>query len=50
MTLCAIGSALLGLIIMGVMMKVSQKYFTRQQEALGDRQRPSSRKCTPATP
>ena len=36
MTLCAIGSALLGLIIMGVIMKVSQKYFTRQQIALGD--------------
>ena len=36
MTLCAIGSALLGLIIMGVIMKVSQKYFTRQQVALGD--------------
>ena len=35
MTLCAIGSALLGLIIMGVIMKVSQKYFTRQQVALG---------------
>mgnify|MGYP000184702729 CR=1 FL=1 len=36
MTLCAIGSALLGLIIMGVIMKVSQKYFSRQQIALGD--------------
>ena len=36
MTLCAIGSALLGLIIMGMIMKVSQKYFSRQQIALGD--------------
>ncbi|MBW3095400.1 ABC transporter ATP-binding protein [Bifidobacterium sp. 64T4] len=36
MTLCAIGSALLGLIIMGVIMKASQKYFSRQQIALGD--------------
>ena len=36
MTLCAIGSALLGLIIMGVIMKVSQRYFSRQQIALGD--------------
>ena len=36
MTLCAIGSALFGLIIMGVIMKVSQKYFAQQQIALGD--------------
>ena len=36
MTLCAIGSALLGLVVMGVIMVASQKYFTRQQIALGD--------------
>ena len=36
MTLCAIGSALFGLIIMGLIMKVSQKYFAQQQIALGD--------------
>ena len=36
MTLCAIGSALLGLIVMGLIMKVSQKYFAQQQIALGD--------------
>ena len=36
MTLCAIGSSLLGLVIMGVIMKFSQKYFSRQQIALGD--------------
>ena len=36
MTLCAIGSALLGLVVMGVIMVTSQKYFTRQQIALGD--------------
>ena len=36
MTLCAIGASLLGLIIMMVIMKASQKYFTRQQIALGD--------------
>ena len=36
MALCAIGSSIIGLIIMMVIMKVSQKYFTRQQVALGD--------------
>ena len=36
MTLCAIGSALLGLIVMGLIMKFSQKYFAQQQIALGD--------------
>ena len=36
MTLCAIGSALFGLSILGLIMKVSQKYFAQQQIALGD--------------
>ncbi|MBS5560052.1 MAG: ABC transporter ATP-binding protein, partial [Bifidobacterium longum] len=36
MTLCAIGASLIGLIIMMVIMKASQKYFARQQTALGD--------------
>ncbi|QOL35400.1 ABC transporter ATP-binding protein [Bifidobacterium lemurum] len=36
LTLCAIGAALAGVIIMMVIMKASQKYFTRQQIALGD--------------
>jgi ATP-binding cassette subfamily B protein len=36
MTLCAIGASLLGLIIMMVIMKSSQKFFSRQQIALGD--------------
>ncbi len=36
MTLCAIGASILGLIIMMVIMKSSQKYFARQQMALGD--------------
>ena len=36
MTVCAIVSSLVGLLIMGVIMKVSQKYFSRQQIALGD--------------
>ena len=36
MALCAIGSSIIGLIIMMVIMKASQKYFTRQQVALGD--------------
>lgn len=36
LTLCAIGSALLGLIVMGGIMKASQQYFARQQAALGD--------------
>ena len=36
MTACAIASSLVGLLIMGAIMKVSQKYFSRQQIALGD--------------
>ena len=36
MTVCAIVSSLAGLLIMGAIMKVSQKYFSRQQIALGD--------------
>ena len=36
MTVCAIASSLFGLLIMGAIMKVSQKYFSRQQIALGD--------------
>ena len=36
MALCAIGSSIIGLIIMMAIMKASQKYFTRQQVALGD--------------
>lgn len=36
MALCAIGSSIIGLIIMMVIMKASQKYFTRQRVALGD--------------
>ena len=36
MTVCAIASSLVGLLIMGAIMKVSQKYFPRQQIALGD--------------
>ena len=36
MTLCAIGASLIGLIIMMAIMKASQKYFARQQTALGD--------------
>lgn len=36
MTLYAIGASLIGLIIMMVIMKASQKYFARQQTALGD--------------
>ena len=36
MTLCAIGASLIGLIIMMAIMKSSQKYFARQQMALGD--------------
>lgn len=36
MTVCAIISSLVGLLIMGAIMKVSQKYFSRQQIALGD--------------
>ncbi|WP_055427499.1 ABC transporter ATP-binding protein [Bifidobacterium aesculapii] len=35
MTLCAIGASLLGLVLMTVIMKTSQRYFTRQQVALG---------------
>ena len=36
MTVCAIASSLVGLLIMGAIMKVSQKYFSRQQIAVGD--------------
>lgn len=36
MTVCAIASSLVGLLIMGAIIKVSQKYFSRQQIALGD--------------
>lgn len=36
MTVCAIASSLVGLLIMGAIMKVSQKYFSRQQITLGD--------------
>lgn len=36
MTVCAIASSLVALLIMGAIMKVSQKYFSRQQIALGD--------------
>ncbi|KAA8825054.1 ABC transporter ATP-binding protein [Bifidobacterium reuteri] len=36
MTLCAIGTSLLGMVLMMVIMKTSQKYFVRQQIALGD--------------
>ncbi|WP_425648721.1 ABC transporter ATP-binding protein [Bifidobacterium pseudocatenulatum] len=36
MTVCVIASSLVGLLIMGAIMKVSQKYFSRQQIALGD--------------
>ena len=36
MTLCAIGASLIGRIIMMAIMKSSQKYFARQQMALGD--------------
>ena len=36
MTVCAIASSLVGLLIVGAIMKVSQKYFSRQQIALGD--------------
>ena len=36
MTVCAIASSLVGLLIRGAIMKVSQKYFSRQQIALGD--------------
>ncbi|OZG69445.1 ABC transporter [Bifidobacterium eulemuris] len=36
LTLCAIGAALVGVVVMMVIMKASQKYFTRQQIALGD--------------
>lgn len=35
MTLCAIGASLVGLILMMGIMKASQRYFTRQQVALG---------------
>lgn len=36
MTLCAIGASLLGMVLMMGIMKASQKYFVRQQAALGD--------------
>lgn len=36
MTLCAIGASLVGMVVMMVIMGASQKYFTRQQIALGD--------------
>ncbi|MBT1164861.1 ABC transporter ATP-binding protein [Bifidobacterium felsineum] len=36
MTLCAIGASLLGMVLMMLIMKVSQKYFAQQQAALGD--------------
>ncbi|WP_125967683.1 ABC transporter ATP-binding protein [Bifidobacterium samirii] len=36
MTVCAIGASLIGMIVMMVIMKASQKHFVRQQTALGD--------------
>ena len=36
MALSAIGSSLFGLVLMSIIMKVSQRYFVRQQAALGD--------------
>lgn len=36
MTVCAIGSSIIGMIIMMAIMKASQRYFMRQQAALGD--------------
>ncbi|MEE1295960.1 MAG: ABC transporter ATP-binding protein [Bifidobacterium sp.] len=36
MTLCAVGVTIIGLILMLLVMKSSQKYFARQQIALGD--------------
>lgn len=36
MTLCAVGVTIIGLILMMIVMKSSQKYFVRQQVALGD--------------
>ncbi|KAA8818574.1 ABC transporter [Bifidobacterium rousetti] len=36
MALAAIGSSLIGLVLMMVIMKASQRYFARQQAALGD--------------
>ena len=36
MTLCAIGASIIGMIVMMVIMKASQRYFVRQQIALGD--------------
>ncbi|MBB2955667.1 ATP-binding cassette subfamily B protein [Bifidobacterium commune] len=36
MTLCAIAVSFLGIIVMGMIMHFSQKYFARQQIALGD--------------
>lgn len=36
MTLWAIGASVLGMVIMGVIMGTSQRFFVRQQQALGD--------------
>ena len=36
MTLCAIGASIIGMIVMMVIMGMSQRYFVRQQIALGD--------------
>ncbi|EFA23208.1 ABC transporter, ATP-binding protein [Bifidobacterium gallicum DSM 20093 = LMG 11596] len=36
LTLCAVGVTILGLVLMMLVMKFSQKYFVRQQVALGD--------------
>lgn len=36
LTLCAIGTSIVGLILMMLVMKFSQKYFVRQQLALGE--------------
>lgn len=36
LALCAVGASLLGMVLMLVVMKFSQKYFVKQQMALGD--------------
>ncbi|WP_399552320.1 ABC transporter ATP-binding protein, partial [uncultured Bifidobacterium sp.] len=36
MALCAIGASVLGMLVMGVIMVASQRFFVRQQVALGD--------------
>lgn len=36
MTLCAIGASVLGMLVMGLIMAASQRFFVRQQVALGD--------------